>query len=125
MQVGSRSLEKATKFLADYKNHAGLPSPIPFGTYEEAINHPSVHGVYISVPTGVEEPVVMQALEAGKHVLADKPFVNVAMVQRMGRKAAEKGLLLMDATHFVHNPRTEALRDYVRLSNMRTLIAVF
>jgi predicted dehydrogenase len=40
----------------------------------------------------------MQALAAGKHVLADKPFANSESVKRMAAAAREKNLLFMDAT---------------------------
>jgi predicted dehydrogenase len=126
--VGSRSVEKARSFLDGYRNHDGLPDPIPCGSYEEAMAHPHVQGVYVSVPTALEEPVVMRALELGRHVLADKPLSDAASVRRMTQKAIECKLLLMDATHFVHNPRTAALKAYLEEQGhdkFHTLIATF
>lgn len=39
--------------------------------------------------------------------------------------AKSKGLLFMDATHFVHNPRTEVLRKYLAGGSYHTLLATF
>merc|ERR1711991_376381 len=75
------------------------------------IKDPSVRGVYVAVPTGVEEELVTLCLQNGKHVVAEKPFLNQASIARMTALAQEKGLLLMDATHFVHNPRMTLLLE--------------
>ncbi len=108
--VGSRSLATAQQFAAEYVK-AGSPAPLAFGSYREAIECPAVHAVYVALPTALEEEVVLQCLAAGKHVLADKPFASAASVTTMSKAAAAKGLLFMDATHFVHCARTAIIRE--------------
>jgi predicted dehydrogenase len=108
--VGSRSLETAKEFAAHFKKD-GFDKPQAFGSYKEAIECAATKAVYVAVPTGLEEDVVLQCIAAGKHVLADKPFLSAASVARMTKAAADKGLLFMDATHFVHSARTALIRD--------------
>jgi predicted dehydrogenase len=118
-----------TEFVSHYRK-TGSPAPVPCGSYNEAIEHKDVKAVYVALPTSLEEEVstrfdwhvfvlikahktkiVLQALAAGKHVLADKPFVSASSVERMSRAAHEKGLLFMDATHFVHCARTALIKE--------------
>ena len=75
---------------------------------------PDVDAVYIATPTVAKEEIALAAIAAGKHVLVDKPFVNHASVLRMTQAAAAKGVVFMDATHFVHHPRTAAIRAAMR-----------
>ena len=69
-----------------------------------------VQAVYIATPTAVKEDLTLAALAAGKHVLVEKPFLSRASVERMCEVAAEKKLLIMDGTHFVHHPRTGMIK---------------
>ena len=69
-----------------------------------------VDAVYIATPTIAKEEIALAAIAAGKHVLVDKPLLNHASVLRMIKAAAAKGVVFMDATHFVHHPRTAAIR---------------
>ena len=109
--VGSRTLGKAQAFAKQYcDDSAAFPSPSAFGSYEEAVASNLVRGVYVGLPTGVAEAVIKMCLEKGKHVIADKPFLSTASLEKLTEIAREKGLLLMDATHFVHNSRTALIR---------------
>src|SRR5262249_41743375 len=69
-----------------------------------------VEAVYVATPTVAKEAIALAAIAGGKHVLVDKPFLSRASALRMTRAAAEKGVVFMDATHFVHHPRTAAVR---------------
>ena len=72
-----------------------------------------VEAVYVATPTVAKEAITLAAIAAGKHVLVDKPFDGRASAERMIRVAAAKGLVFMDATHFVHNPRTLAIQQAI------------
>jgi predicted dehydrogenase len=69
-----------------------------------------VEAVYVATPTSAKEEVASRALAAGKHVLIEKPLHSAESFKRLSALAREKGLVLMDATHFVHHPRTSAMR---------------
>lgn len=62
---------------------------------EELLSHDDVDAVYIAVPHYLHAPLTMQALEAGKHVLCEKPIATtLADVDAMIAKAEEQGLKL-------------------------------
>ncbi|MBN1409247.1 MAG: Gfo/Idh/MocA family oxidoreductase [Spirochaetales bacterium] len=89
---GSRSLEKALAF----KEKEGAEKA--YGSYEELVNDPDVDVVYIASPHSHHSEHTLLALEAGKHVLCEKPVaVNLHEARLMAEKAREKNLFLMEA----------------------------
>ncbi|MDJ0946610.1 MAG: Gfo/Idh/MocA family oxidoreductase [Kiloniellales bacterium] len=103
--VSSRRLAKAEAFVADFEGVR------PIEGWDRMIRMPEVDAVYIAVPTAAKEEIALAAIAAGKHVLVDKPLPGLDSVKRMTQAAAEKGVVFMDATHFVHHPRTAAIRE--------------
>src|SRR5262249_12570759 len=77
---------------------------------EALLARDDVNAVYIATPTVAKEAIALAAIAAGKHVLVDKPFLDRASAARMTQAAESKGVVFMDATHFVHHPRTFAIR---------------
>ncbi len=102
--VGSRSQANAETFAASY------PGCLAAEGLEALLATDDVDAVYVAVPTVYKEAAALAAIAAGKHVLVDKPYVSAQSVQRMTEAAAAAGLVFMDATHFVHHPRRDALR---------------
>ncbi len=98
--VSSRSEDKAIEFA---KNHNIEKS---FGDWKDLISWEGVDAVYIGVPTSAKEEIAIAAAKNGKHLLVDKPFLNYQSVKRMTDTSRENGVAFMDATHFVHHPRT-------------------
>src|SRR5215217_613204 len=66
--VGSRSQESADAFAAEF----GIPSAHP--SYEALVADVDVDVVYVSTPHPLHAATARMALEAGKHVLVEKPF---------------------------------------------------
>lgn len=65
----------------------------------------NVNAVYVASPHGTHEDYVRQALEAGKHVLCEKPFVlNEKAAAALYRLAEEKNLILMEAIKTAYAP---------------------
>ncbi len=90
--VGSRSQDKAEAFGAEFG------ASKCYGSYEELVADPAVDVVYIGTPHTYHKPNTLMCLEAGKHVLCEKPFaVNRAEAQEMIDRARQKKLFLMDA----------------------------
>ncbi len=102
--VSGRRIETAKTFVRDRN---GVD---PVQGFENLLGHPDVEAVYIATPTAPKEEIALAAIEAGKHVLVDKPFVDKASVERMTSAAMAKGVVWMDATHFVHHPRTAEVK---------------
>ncbi len=90
--VASRSQRRAEAFADRFDvehRHKG---------YESLAADPTVDVVYVATPASRHEHDVLLFLEAGKHVLCEKPFaLNAAQAERMVAAARERGLFLMDA----------------------------
>ncbi len=98
--VASRRRENAESFAAKFADVAAVS-----GT-DDLLARVDIDAVYVATPTAAKEEIAMAAIAAGKHVLVEKPFLSRASVLRMTDAAAAKNVAFMDATHFVHHPRT-------------------
>ena len=103
--VSSRRIENAQQFTAV------RPGARAVQGIDSLLACREVDAVYIATPTVAKEEIALAAIAAGKHVLVDKPFVDRDSVLRMTQAAATKGVAFMDGTHFVHNRRTQAIRE--------------
>lgn len=90
--IGSRTREKAEVFAEKWSVERA------YGSYRELVNDPDVHAVYISSPHRFHSGHILLALEAGKHVLCEKPItVNASELKSLIKVAGEKKLFLMEA----------------------------
>ncbi|WP_394551045.1 Gfo/Idh/MocA family protein [Agromyces sp. MMS24-JH15] len=119
--VGSRSQEGADRFATEFdipNSHEG---------YEALVADPEVDIVYVSTPHPLHAANASLALEAGKHVLVEKPFtLNHAEAQRVANLAAERGLLALEAMwtrYLPHMVRIHEIIDAGTLGEVRTLLA--
>jgi predicted dehydrogenase len=89
--VGSRDLEKANTFADKYE------IPNRHNSYEALVADPEVDAIYVATPHNFHKEHVLLALNAGKHVLCEKPFtVNAKEAAVLIAAAKEKKLLLME-----------------------------
>ncbi len=119
--VSSRRIENAQKFTANRQGVEALQG------VDGLLARADVQAVYIATPTVAKEEIALQAIRAGKHVLVDKPFTDQGSVRRMTQAAAAKGLVFMDATHFVHHPRNAIIQAVVaeKIGSPRSLHTAF
>jgi predicted dehydrogenase len=103
--VSGRQIAGAQNFVAKRENVASVQG------HGNLLNRADVDAVYIATPTVAKEEIALAAIAAGKHVIVEKPFIDRASLLRMTSAAAAKGLAFMDATHFVHHPRTAAIQN--------------
>ncbi|MGM7776665.1 Gfo/Idh/MocA family protein [Arthrobacter sp. KNU-44] len=96
--VSSRNQENAEAFAAEhgfqsaYGDDDGLPG------YQRLLQDPAVDVVYVATPHASHYSVAKAALEAGKHVLCEKPLtINSREAADLVRLAREKNLFLMEA----------------------------
>lgn len=102
--VSSRRIDSAKNFVATRPGVAAVEG------HAALLVRPDVAAVYIATPTVAKEDIALTAIAAGKHVLVDKPFINHGSLSRITKAASSKGVAFMDATHFVHHPRTTAIK---------------
>ncbi len=104
--VASRSLESAQAYATEWD------IPIAYGSYEDLLAADTVDAVYISLPNHLHAEWSIKALEAGKHVLCEKPFaLTVADADAMFAAAEHTGKVLMEAFMYRHHPQTLKLKQ--------------
>jgi D-xylose 1-dehydrogenase (NADP+, D-xylono-1,5-lactone-forming) len=85
-----------------------------YGSYDALLADPDVEAVYISLPNTLHVDWSIRALEAGKHVLCEKPLSRVPGEVAAAFDAAERaGRLLSEAFMFRHHPQTHRLVELV------------
>ncbi len=83
-------------------------------SYDELLADPDLDAVYVPLPNGLHGKWAMAALEAGKHVLCEKPLAaNAAEAAEMARTAEACGRVLMEAFHWRYHPMNQRLLDLV------------
>jgi predicted dehydrogenase len=104
--VASRTTERAQAF-ADEHGFARA-----HGSYEALAEDPEVDVVYVASPQNRHCDDTLLFLEAGKHVLCEKPFaMNRAEGERMVAAARDRGLFLMEAMWSRFLPAYVTLRE--------------
>ena len=100
-----------------------------YGSYDALLEDPDVDAVYISLPNTMHVEWSIRAVEAGKHVLCEKPFSRHAEDVEKAFDAAERaGRLLSEAFMYRHNPQTKRLTELVRdgaIGELRVVRAAF
>ena len=83
---------------------------------DDVLRDPQVDAVIVATPPRTHHAIVKAALEAGKHVLVEKPLATTsADARRPGRTAAtDGGLVLMPGHTFVYSPSVNKVRDLIR-----------
>jgi predicted dehydrogenase len=104
--VGSRRLESARAFADQYGAAAA------YGSYDELVADPAVDVVYIATPHAFHLDNARLCLEAGKHVLCEKPLaLDTADAAEMVRLAGEQDRFLMEAMWMACHPVIRELRE--------------
>jgi predicted dehydrogenase len=119
--VGSRDRARGEEFAARH----GIPRV--HGSYEELLADADVDAVYIPLPNSLHVPWSMKALEAGKHVLCEKPLTRRVVDAEAAFDAADRaGRLLMEAFMWRYHPQTEELvRRAAEIGPLRVVRAAF
>jgi D-xylose 1-dehydrogenase (NADP+, D-xylono-1,5-lactone-forming) len=100
-----------------------------YGSYEALLEDPDVDAVYISLPNTLHREWSIRSLEAGKHVICEKPFSRrPADVEEAFDVAERSGRLLTEAFMYRHNPQTARLVELVRggaIGELRVIRSAF
>jgi len=106
--VASRDLARAEEYARKWE------IPRAYGSYEALLEDPEIEAVYISLPNTMHPEWSIRAVEAGKHVLCEKPFSRHPDEIEAAFDAADRaGRLLSEAFMYRHNPQTKRLKQLV------------
>ena len=107
--VAARDTHKAEKFA---KKH-GLA--ISYGSYDALLADEQIDAVYIPLPNGLHGGWTVRALNAGKHVLCEKPFTaNAEEAEAVAQKSKQTALTVMEAFHWRYHALAERVKQIIQ-----------
>lgn len=119
--VGSRSLASAQTFADRHS------IPAAYGSYAELVADPAVDIVYVATPHPFHEEHALLAINAGKHVLIEKPItMNRDQAARVVEAGRAKGVLVLEAMWTRFLPHMVRIRESIaagELGELRSLVA--
>ena len=121
--IASRTLGRAEEAAERFgARHA-------YGSYGDLLADPQIDVVYIPLPNHLHKAWSIAALDAGKHVLCEKPIALNALEAREMQKAAQKaGRLLLEAFMYRFSPVVQKALEIVRsdrMGDLRTMHSAF
>ena len=111
--VASRKLETATAYADDWK------IPLAYGSYQDMLNTGEIDAVYLSLPNHLHAEWSIKAMEAGIHVLCEKPFaITIEEVDAMIATREKTGLVLAEAFMYRHHPQTITTGELIKTGQL-------
>ncbi len=134
--LGARSKIYRTKLLPPMQARAGHQVVAEAsrdadggdGPYAELLHDPAVDAVYIPLPNDSHKRWILAALDAGKHVLCEKPLtMSAADTDEVCAAAESAGRVVGEAYMWPHHPRSQVILDLARtdLGELRFSRAAF
>jgi len=107
--IGSRDLGRAKQWAAKL----GIKNA--YGSYDEMLADPSIEAVYNPLPNELHVPLSIKALEAGKHVLCEKPIsMDAEEAAQLAAASKRTGKIAAEAFMVRHHPQWKRAREIVR-----------
>jgi predicted dehydrogenase len=117
--VAARDEARSRKFAEDHGVEKILDS------YQEVLDDPDVEVVYNPLPNGLHAVWNLRALEAGKHVLSEKPAVaNAEQAREILEAATSSKAKFMEAFHYRYHPVMEKMLDLVASGELGVILHV-
>jgi xylose dehydrogenase (NAD/NADP) len=106
--VASRNQETAESYASQWK------IPKAFGSYEDMFAAPEIDVVYNPLPNHLHTEWNIKAMQAGKHVLCEKPFaLTVEDIDLVEKIANDTGKIIAEAFMYRHHPQTLKVKQMV------------
>lgn len=117
--TGSSTMQLAALCERDQTRADAFRSRMPGVTvqsdFDELLLDPSLDAVVIATPPNTHYPLCKRALQAGKHVLVEKPMAKTgAQARELKELAEQRGLVIMPGHTFLYSPAVNKVRDLIR-----------
>jgi predicted dehydrogenase len=119
--VGARDLARASEVVKKLKSSRARA----YAGYAAVLADPAVDCVYIPLVNGLHYAWTIRALEAGKHVLVEKPLaLNAEEARRMVDLAQRRNLVLMEGMHWYQHPFRKRMQEALASPDVGTVHSV-
>jgi D-xylose 1-dehydrogenase (NADP+, D-xylono-1,5-lactone-forming) len=119
LAVASRTKDSVDRYAREWKIERA------YGSYESLLADPEIDVIYNPLPNHLHAEWTIKAVEAGKHVLCEKPLaLNVDEVNRMKAAAQRHGRVVAEAFMYRHHPQTLKVQELVNGGSLGTLMLV-
>jgi D-xylose 1-dehydrogenase (NADP+, D-xylono-1,5-lactone-forming) len=116
LAVASRTQDSADKYAREWK------IPRAHGSYEALLADPEIDVIYNPLPNHLHAEWTIKAVEAGKHVLCEKPLgLTVDEVDAMQSAARQHERVVAEAFMYRHHPQTLKVQELVKGGSLGTL----
>src|SRR5687767_4803998 len=117
--IAARDQERASAFAAEHGVEQALPS------YADVVASPDVEAVYNPLPNALHGTWNLAAIDAGKHVLSEKPFAaNAEEAEEVAAAAHSSGLLVVEGFHYLYHPVNRRLHELLASGDLGELVHV-
>ncbi|UOQ48730.1 Gfo/Idh/MocA family oxidoreductase [Gracilibacillus caseinilyticus] len=121
--IASRNLENAKEVANE------LEVPVAYGSYEELLNDARIDAVYIPLPNHLHKEWAIKAMEAGKHVLCEKPIaLDAKEAQEMEAASHRTEVILAEAFMYRYHPRYQMIEEIIQsgeIGDIRSIHSAF
>jgi len=108
--IAARDVNKAKQYADKY----GIPKV--HNTYEALLKDPKIDAIYIGLPNSYHCEWTIKSLQAGKHVLCEKPLAsNEEEAKKMNEAVKQSnGLIFMEAFHYRYHPMAKRIKEVIK-----------
>ena len=116
LAVASRTQSSADAYTREWN------IPRAHGSYEALLADPEIHVIYNPLPNHLHAEWTIKAVEAGKHVLCEKPLtLSLDEVDAVQAAARKQGCVVAEAFMYRHHPQTLRVQELVKAGALGTL----
>ncbi len=107
--IGSRSIATAKNFSQQFS------IPKIYENYQDLLNDDGIDAVYIGLPNHLHKEWILRGLEAGKHILCEKPFViSISDAREVISHVRKSNLFCVEALMYQFHPYAEKIKEIIQ-----------
>lgn len=119
--IAARSKSRAEAQIAKY----AIKNCVAYGSYDEILADQSIQAIYIPLPNGLHCEWAIKAMEAGKHVLIEKPIAsNADQAARIKQTSERTGKVALEAYHPLFHPAAHCVKALIESGNYGNVTAI-